>query len=248
VVSQSQTASSFASAKPAKQEHDVGYSREELLNMTAAELTAPEDRAYAARLVAELYSGVRDFIEYEKRCLKRDGSRVWVHVTATGIRDAAGQWCHGIGTFEDISERKRTSDELHRLNRLYAVLSQVNQAVIHASSEQELLEKICEISVTFGKFTMTWVGRIDPETRQVIPIASAGDEGGYLGKTKIYADDRPEGRGPIGTSIREERTYVSNDFHNDPNTLPWREPATRSCQRQSRFAPIGAISNSPWAK
>jgi len=205
----------------------LGYRREELLGMTVAELTAPEDRETSARLNAELHAGVRDLLEYEKRYLKRDGSPVWVHLTITGIRDAAGQWRRGIATFEDISERKRAADELYRLNRLYAVLSQVNQAVIHVTSPQKLLEQICSICIEFGKFKMAWVGKINPETQQVLPVAVAGDKGDYLDKIRIYADDRPEGRGPMGTSIREERTYVSNDFQHDPRALPWREAAIR---------------------
>jgi PAS domain S-box-containing protein len=205
----------------------LGYRREELLNMTVDELTAPEDRDPSARLNAELREGVHNLIECEKHYLKRDGSPLWVHVTITGIRDAAGQWCRGIATFEDISERKRAEDELCRLNRIYAVLSQVNQAVVHVSSQQKLLEQICEVSIEFGKFKMAWVGKINAKTQQVIPIAAAGDEGGYLDKISIYADDRPEGRGPMGTSIREERTYVSNDFQQDPCALPWRDSAIR---------------------
>jgi len=40
----------------------------------------------------------------------------------------------------DITKRKHAQVELHRINRLYAVLSQVNQAVLHVGSQQELLE------------------------------------------------------------------------------------------------------------
>ena len=141
--------------------------------------------------------------------------------------DEHGRKLGAVAVMHDITERKRAEAELYRLNRLYAVLSQVNQAVIHAGSQHELLEQICRIAVEFGAFKMAWVGKINPDTQQVIPVAVAGDKGGYLDGIRVFADDRPEGRGPIGTSIREERTYVSNDFHSDPSTLPWREAANR---------------------
>jgi len=82
------------------------------------------------------------------------------------------------------------------------------------------------------------VGKIIPETHEVIPIASSGDDSSYLSKIRPYADERPEGQGPIGISLREERTYVCNDFHNDPRTLPWRKAATEAGFRSIVSLPL----------
>ena len=66
------------------------------------------------------------------------------------------------------------------------------------------------------------MGRLDdPETHAVIPIARAGDDTHYVDKITLYADDRPEGRGPTGTCIRENKLCVFNDFANDTRTCPW---------------------------
>ena len=43
------------------------------------------------------------------------------------------------------------------LNRLYAVLSQVNQTIVHVKSQQELLESICDMAMQFGDFSLAWV-------------------------------------------------------------------------------------------
>lgn len=108
----------------------LGYRREELIGMTADELTAPEDREISARLNAELHAGVRKRNEYEKRYLKRDGSPLWVHVAVTGIRDTAGHWFRGLATFEDITERKRAEEALHQnRNMLAHVLNSVPQSI-----------------------------------------------------------------------------------------------------------------------
>jgi PAS domain S-box-containing protein len=128
-------------------------------------------------------------------------------------------------SYHDITERKRAEEEIYRLNRLYAVLSQVNQAVIRSNSKQELLDGICKIAIEFGAFKMAWVGMIDEATHEVIPVASAGASEQYLSHIKVYADDRPEGRGPVGLSIWGGHPYVCNDFARDPVTLPWREAA-----------------------
>ncbi len=92
----------------------LGFSREELLRLNIHDLTAPEDRAHSDQLNADLHAGRRDRIAYEKRYLKRDGSPLWVYVTASAIRDAQGRWLRSIATIEDISERKRAEDALRR--------------------------------------------------------------------------------------------------------------------------------------
>jgi len=61
-------------------------------------------------------------------------------------------------------ELLRTMAELERLNQLYSAMSQVNQAIIHAATEQELLDNICEVMVVSGKFDLAWVGWRDPDT------------------------------------------------------------------------------------
>src|SRR5208337_431795 len=48
----------------------------------------------------------------EKRFIRRDGTSVWTHVTASVQRDAAGQPAYCIAIVQDISERKRLEAEL----------------------------------------------------------------------------------------------------------------------------------------
>jgi len=147
----------------------------------------------------------------------------YVLANSASFFDDQGRLLGAVAVLHDITERKRAEEELRCLNRLYAVLSQVNQAVIHAESHQELLEEVCKISIAFGGFKMTWVGKVDPQTHQVIPVAAAGAHQGFLDKVRVFADDRPEGRGTVGISLREERICVTNDFLHFAGTLPWRE-------------------------
>ncbi|MDD5349036.1 MAG: PAS domain S-box protein, partial [Chthoniobacteraceae bacterium] len=207
-------------------QHEVltGYSAEELSQMHVLDWFAgnDEDAAVVANGVKQCFA--EGYAEIDASLRTKSGAKILFHLTGVSLEIDGKNYLAGIGV--DITERKRAEEELHRLNRLYSVLSQVNMAVIHAGSRRELLERICKVSVEVGAFKMAWVGEIDPETHQVVPVATAGDSGGYLRKVKVYADDRPEGRGPIGTSIREGRPYVCNDFHKDPCTLPWRDTAT----------------------
>jgi PAS domain S-box-containing protein len=93
----------------------LGYRRDELLGMSVHELTAPEDRSLSDELNAHLHEGRHDRIDYEKRYLRRDGTSLWVHVTVSALRDAAGRFLGSIGTVEDIAARKAIEAERARL-------------------------------------------------------------------------------------------------------------------------------------
>ncbi len=84
----------------------LGYTRGELLGMSVHDLTHPEDRPRSDGLNAQLQAGRLRTFEYEKRCLKRDGSPLWVQVAISAVHDDAGRYLYSVGTIVDISARK----------------------------------------------------------------------------------------------------------------------------------------------
>ncbi len=148
-----------------------------------------------------------------------------------------------IGTMVGQLESRYTqlqaeTNERERVTRLYAALSQVNEAIILTSDREKLFHEICRVLVEAGKFHTAWIGWLDAATKQVIPVAQSGDNYNFLSLAKIYADDRPEGRGPTGVAIREGKTCVANDVMNDPRTLMWRQMAEQTSIRSMAAFPI----------
>lgn len=84
----------------------TGYTAEELGRMTYIDLTHPDDRGRDTELVAQLYDGSAREIHVEKRYCRRDHSEVWVEVTATLVRDAAGTPVMQISVVQDVDARK----------------------------------------------------------------------------------------------------------------------------------------------
>ena len=66
----------------------TAYSREELIGMNAAALTHPEDRDKEREQLDLYLHGQSPVHDIEQRCIRRDGAVIWVHITATTIRDA----------------------------------------------------------------------------------------------------------------------------------------------------------------
>ena len=134
--------------------------------------------------------------------------------------------------------KHRADEEIRRLNRLYAVLSQVNQAVVRIENEGELFDKICRIAIEFGNFKLAWIGWIDPETKAVRPIAAAGEKVDHLSRLFVSANDQPEGRGVIGTALRTGAACVSNDYLADPRFQRWHALAAEIGKRSIGAFPI----------
>lgn len=102
----------------------LGYTEAELCRLTFVDVTYEEDRNANEELVRELIEGKRQHFEIEKRYRRKDGSLVWARTNVTlfpGIGKEAPFWC---GVVEDISDRRRAEEELHRSEaRLQTLLS-----------------------------------------------------------------------------------------------------------------------------
>lgn len=84
----------------------VGYAREELLGLTFQEITHPEDLAPDLELIRRLWAGTIPWYEMEKRYIRKDGCTVWVHLTASVVRDGDGSPLYAIAQVQDVTARR----------------------------------------------------------------------------------------------------------------------------------------------
>jgi len=209
-----------------------GYSLEELRKMRIFQLRPPELESLGLDQFAQLKA--TGSARFETLHQRKDGSTFPVQVSTRYLIIEGEPFA--FSSIQDISERKAQEEEIGRLGRLYAALSQVNQAIVWSDSRESLLAKICEVLVEFGQFKMAWIGWNDPDSPIVRPVASCGDASGYLRTLVVRRDDSPEGQGPVGTAIREEQPCIFNDFLSTDGTQPWREAA-----RQAGFGSVAAF-------
>jgi PAS domain S-box-containing protein len=186
----------------------------------------PEDLdRIEAGIHAAIDSGRQSWSD-QYRFRRKDGVYAEIHDRGYISREASGNPVRMIGAMQDITERKRAEERILRLNRMYAVLSQTNQAIVRVREKQALLEEVCKVAVEHGKFRMAWIGWLDPESEMVRPVAHAGEDGDFLARIRVSARDDPDGQGPIGVAIRTGRCDVCNDVLSDPRMTPWRDEAT----------------------
>lgn len=104
----------------------VGYPAAELLQMSFRQIVHPDDLAANVANRQTLFDGVAQFFQMEQRYLHRDGHAVWVHLTLSIVRGAAGAATHFVAHVEDISARKALEEALQRSQaRLTATLEAI---------------------------------------------------------------------------------------------------------------------------
>ncbi len=103
----------------------VGYSENELKNLTIADITHRQDIEKDQEYKQRLSSGEIETYSLEKRYIRKDGSMVWVHLTESVVRQQSGEQDYFIGAIQDISDRKLAQQELRIVN--YQLAQQVQE-------------------------------------------------------------------------------------------------------------------------
>jgi PAS domain S-box-containing protein len=167
-----------------------------------------------------------------------DGSRAVLSANASPLLDEKGEIIAVVSATADITEEYAAEQKLVHVNRLYSMLSQINEAIVRIRDERGLFAEACRITVEYGRFRMAWVGLVDRETGLLRPMAYAGEEREYLDVVRITVNDEDEGHGPEGTAGRLGRTVVSNDIEHDPYMRPWSAPARERGYRALAAFPL----------
>jgi len=95
----------------------VGYSEEELRDLSLIDLTEEEDRPACAARVAEFWAGRLPQYQIEKRYRRKDGQSIWVRVTYSKSPGEGAALPFGIGIVEDITERRLAEARLQRYRK-----------------------------------------------------------------------------------------------------------------------------------
>ncbi|HVY65503.1 MAG TPA: EAL domain-containing protein [Gammaproteobacteria bacterium] len=93
----------------------LGYSEAELLGLTVAQITHPDDAGKTDDLRDQLRSGAIKSFKVEKRYLRKDGTPLWVGLTIAVKRDRRGRPAYDVSIVEDISDRKRAEEKIQYL-------------------------------------------------------------------------------------------------------------------------------------
>ncbi len=131
----------------------------------------------------------------------KDGeARIWDFNSAPLGRDEEGNRLI-LSMAVDITERKEMINKINKLNRLYNILSDVNQVIVRNNNLEELFSKTCKVITENGNYKSAWIGRINKNKLNI--TGSAGVHSKLIDDININFDNY--------TSVRQiEDTYDIN--------------------------------------
>jgi diguanylate cyclase (GGDEF)-like protein/PAS domain S-box-containing protein len=197
---------------------------------------------WAKKLVSE--TGIPAAIEYgswsgETALVRQDGAEIPVSQVIIAHRGGDGAVEYLSTICRDITLQKENEKRITRLNRLYALLSGINTAIVRIKDQQELFETACQIAVEQGGFKLALIALLDPETTHVTSVAHAGFEDGYLGTFPASTHDAdPFRREMVAQALQEKKASVCNDIQTDPRMEQSRKQALARGYRSMAVFPL----------
>jgi len=217
----------------------LGHERSELIGQPFTHLVHPDDiHQYKAFIEKAIATGDQQ-PAVECRVKHKSGAWKWYVIHASPLKDEEGNLFSLMGLAHDITDRKSAADELRRLNRALRAIIECHQALVRATEESELLNKICQVIVETGGYRLAWVGLArDDAEKSVQSVASTGYEDGYLETIRITWANTEYGRGPTGTAIRTGKPVINRNVLVNPDFAPWSAEATKRGYASSVALPI----------
>ncbi len=119
----------------------LGYSKEQLTQMTWEEITYKEDIEEQNRLFNKVLQGEADKYEMQKRFIHQDGRIIYTYVRSSCIRSEEGSVDYFIVMIEDITTRKLIEEKLRESEaRMRAIIKNEPECIKIIDSDGILLE------------------------------------------------------------------------------------------------------------
>jgi two-component system sensor histidine kinase UhpB len=140
----------------------LGYTKAELIDHNWLQLTHPEDIPYNLKLFNQALDGEIDNYQIDKRFFRKDGSIIYIALSAVCLRNDDGSVHHFLSSYNDITHRKLAEEVIlkseEKLRALNARLESVREEErinlsreLHDHLGQNLTGLKMEISYFFKK-------------------------------------------------------------------------------------------------
>ena len=127
----------------------LGYPMDELQELTLQEISHPDDVEQHLAHVRRLLGGEIETCVMENRHIRKGGAIVWVNLTVSLVRDAAGVPEYFIAIVEDITQHKRTQEALLESEERFRLLADTAPVIIWESGPDAQLSFLNKTGLEF---------------------------------------------------------------------------------------------------
>jgi PAS domain S-box-containing protein len=139
----------------------LGYERSELLRMTWAELTHPDDLTADVAHFNRVLAGETDGYAIDKRFIRKDGRVIDATISVKCLRQANGSVDYFVALLQDITERKIAERALRKgEERMRAVLESALDCIVTIDHQGRVVEFNPAAEKTFGYKRDAMIGQL----------------------------------------------------------------------------------------
>jgi PAS domain S-box-containing protein len=217
----------------------TGYDRKDFISgkLTWDMLIHPDDKLRFKAETEMLDEKKKSIIDCEYRIINKNGDIVWLRDISRMIYSSNNEKIMQ-GEIYDITQSKIYQKKIDNLNRIYLMLSSINQVIVRIKSKKELIDEVCRIIVDIGKFKMVWIGFFDEKSSVIVPWSYYGSKDNYLDNIKISADGDLFMYGTAVKAYREGECVIINDIENDNSMKLWTSDAFQKGYESLAVFPI----------
>lgn len=210
----------------------LGYTAEELTRLSLINISHPDETDDCLIYSKKLIQGDIPTYNIEKRYVKKDGTYIWVNLTASLIREKNGNPLYFIGMMQDITEKKMLYDKLKHdashdgltnLSNKTLFLERLEGAISHSKREDNFkfailfldLDRFKNVNDSFGHVVgdhllQSAARRIKKSLRAYNTLARLGGD-----EFAILLEDIKDDKNPIVVAERVrkelEKSFRLND-------------------------------------
>ncbi|MDZ8055275.1 MAG: PAS domain S-box protein [Aulosira sp. ZfuVER01] len=195
----------------------LGYSEQELCQLTFADITHPEDVEADMAYAQQIFKGEIRSYQLEKRYITKNGDIVWVNLTATAISDEQGQLNYGFAMVENISDRKR-------LEIAQNLLAQASAVLVSSLDYQNTLANIARLVIpTLADFCFIDIVNSDGKLQRVAFQHRNPDKQAWFSQVQNYLPYQDLETYPVTAVIKSGQTKFVTEV-----TDEWMQAAAQS--------------------
>lgn len=161
----------------------LGYPEKELLGLTVADVSQPEDLELDLALRDRLLAGELPSYAIEKRYLHADGHAVVGMLSVSLVRDASGRPSYLVEQIQDISSLKEAEVQLARRARQQEAVAQLGRRALEGRAHGELLQQA--VAMLRDVLELEYAKVLELHPHYFVLRAGAGWKPGTVGKARV---------------------------------------------------------------
>jgi PAS domain S-box-containing protein len=175
--------------------------------------------------------------------ISKSGNEIPIADSGAPIKNETGEIIGVVLIFRDQTEERRAAREIKNLNRVYALLSNTNKAIVRKNQQKELFDEVCSIAIKDGKFNIVWIGILNKETKLIEVVTAAQSGRNNNGEEEVILANLNQCQCLSEIVLKTKNSFITNDLQNEQKVLECKNGEILTDTKSAASFPIKLFGN-----